>query len=153
MEVSRSSAFWSIGLSGLIGAAIGAGSMFFTQKQATTAENHYYMELDKLRHAAFVQPNLSFEERLAVLENLDQARRQGYRAVFDNNLRRDIIEVTAAIERIQEASRASEAAAAEARRIEEARAAAEAQARREQAVRTNPLIFLDCGPGTQFFCP
>jgi hypothetical protein len=153
MEVSRSSAFWSIGLSGLIGAAIGAGSVFFTQKQATTTENHYYMELDKLRHATFVQENLSFEERLAALQNLNQARRQGYRAVFDDNLSRDISEITAAISRIEEARRASEEAAAEVRRVEEARAAEEAQARREQAVRTNPLILMDCGPGTQFYCP
>ena len=40
-EISSRRSFWtSLGLSGLIGIAIGAGGMYFSLKQAITAENH-----------------------------------------------------------------------------------------------------------------
>lgn len=145
--------FWTLGLSGLIGAAIGAGGMFYSQKQANTAENHYFMELDQLRHSAFLNETVSFEDRLVDLHLLQQVNRSGFRTVFEQNLERDIEEIEASIAKIEQARLESEAAAEQARIAEEARAEAAAQARKEQAVRTNPLIFENCGFGTNRICP
>lgn len=147
------SSFWTIGLSGLIGAAIGVGGTFYSQKQATTAENHYFMELDQLRHSTFLNETVSFEERLVDLRSLQEINRSGFRFVFERNLERDIQEIEASIARIEQARLESEAAAEQARIAEEALAEAAAQGRREQAVRTNPLIFENCGFGTNRICP
>lgn len=150
---SSRGSFWTLGLSGLIGAAIGAGGMFYSQKQATTAENQYFMELDQLRHSAILSEKVSFEKKLDNLRLLQQVRSNGFRHVFEQNLERDIAEIESAIEKIEQARLESEAAAEEARRTEEARAEAAAQERKEQAVQTNPLIFENCGFGTKQICP
>ena len=148
---AQRSAFWSIGISGLIGAAIGAGGTFFAQKQANTAENHFYMELDQFRHAIVLNATTSFEEKRADLERLSKVRRNGFRAVFEDNLEKDISELDTRLANIRKAENA--AAAEEARRVEEAKAAAQAQARKEQAVRSNPIIFENCGGRSGVLCP
>ena len=155
--------FWSLGISGLIGAAIGAGGAYFTQKQANIVENQYFMELDFRRHSAMLSEGLSFEDKLENLNLLKDARIQGFQSIFDRNLKRDINEVTASITAIEKARKASEAAAATVRQQEEAaaiarqkeqdKADAAAQLRKEQAVRTNPVIFDSCGFGTNQICP
>lgn len=150
---SHRGSFWTIGLSGLIGATIGAGGMYFSQKQANTAENQYFMELDQLRHSAFLNSNVSFEERLEDLRSLQRVKDTGFRGVFEENLMRDIAELEISIKNIENARLESEAAAEEARLAEAAREEAASQARKEQAVRTNPLIFENCGFGTNRICP
>lgn len=148
-----SGAFWSWGISGLVGAAIGAAGMLISQKQANTAENHFYMELDQMRHAAFLNPDASFEDKLDDLMRLQSVRRHGFRRVFEQNLASDIAEIEDSLKEIQRARQQSEAAAARARQIETTKAAEAAQARKEQAVRTNPLIFENCGGRTNILCP
>lgn len=145
--------FWSWGIGGLIGAAIGAGSMYFSQQQSEISENHYFMELDRLRHAISLEEGTSFEEKLSLLTALREAKENGFRPVFAQKLDDDINDLTATIARIEQAEQEGAAAAEEARRIEEARAAAAAQERKEQAVRTNPLIFENCGGNTGRYCP
>jgi hypothetical protein len=152
-STSTHGSFWTLGISGLIGATIGAGGMYFSQKQANTAENQYFMELDRLRHSAFLNENVPFEAKLQDLNLLQEVRRNGFRHVFEQNLKRDIAEIELSIETIEQARLESEEAAREARRVEEARAEAAAQERKEQAVRTNPLIFESCGYGTTRICP
>lgn len=148
MTGSTKSSLWGFTLSGLIGVAIGAGGMVYAQKQATTAENQYYMQLDQLRHATFLDEDLSIEAKLEHFDLLRRVRRHGYREVFEQNLDSDMAELQASLDRIQQASDKSAA-----RAVEDARVAAEAQARKEQAVRTNPLIYQSCGAGTDRLCP
>ncbi len=145
--------FWTLGLSGLIGVVIGAGGMYFSQKQANTAENQYFMELDQLRHSTFLNEDVSFEDKLENLRILDNVRSRGFRHVFEKNLQRDISEIQDSIERIAEAKRKSEEAATAARLAEEQRAKDMAEIRKQQAVRTNPLIFENCGFGSNTLCP
>lgn len=150
---SSTNSFWQLGITGLLGAAIGAGGMFFSQKQANVAENQYFMELDQLRHSAFLNDTVSFEEKLENLNLFRDIRTHGFRTVFENNLKRDIAEITISIANIEQARKESEEAAAQVRQAEETKAAAAAQQRKEQAVRTNPLIFENCGFGTKQICP
>ena len=150
---NSANSFWQLGITGLLGVAIGAGGMFFSQKQANVAENQYFMELDQLRHSAFLNDTISFEDKLENLKLFQEIRTHGFRTVFENNLHRDITEITASIANIEQARKESAEAADQARKVEETKAAAAAQLRKEQAVRTNPLIFENCGFGTKQICP
>ncbi|WGI21561.1 hypothetical protein [Amylibacter sp. IMCC11727] len=145
--------FWRFGIVGLAGMVVGAGGMFISHQQATTAENQFYMELDQLRHSLVLEVDTSFEEKLSRIKLLKEAKNKGFEAIFESNLQRDIDEITLSISKIAAARKESEAAAEKARKAEEARAAAAAQARKEQAVRVNPLIFENCGRGTNKICP
>lgn len=149
----NSSSFWKFTAGGLAGAVIAYFGVLYAQKQASTAENHYFMELDQLRHAIILAETDNFEEKLELLIGLREAKESGFRPVFSRNLDSDIREVQDALARIAAAEQESVAAAVEARRQEEERAAAEAQERKEQAVRVNPLIYQDCGGNTGRYCP
>ncbi|MFW2544557.1 hypothetical protein ACN2XU_18125 [Primorskyibacter sp. 2E107] len=153
MSETGGASFWSIGLSGLIGVAIGAGGTFYAQKQATTAENEYFMALDQMRLSIMVSETMSFEEKQADLNRLQQVRHKGFRLVFDQNIDRDLEELDASLARISEARARSEAEAEAARQEETQKAAAAAQDQKVQAVRTNPLIMENCGRGTTIICP
>ena len=145
--------FWTIGISGLFGIFLGAGGMFFSSQQANTAENHYFMELDKLRHSIYLESSLSFEEKLAALKQLKEVMNRGYQFVFDENITQDIASISSSIWNINQASQASDLAAAEARIIEQKKLFDAAQKRKELAVKTNPLLYLDCGAGANQICP
>jgi hypothetical protein len=145
--------FWRFGIVGLAGMIVGAGGMYFSHQQATTAENQFYMELDQVRHAMFLDSGTSFEEKLTRMQLLKDAKDRGFQAIFESNLQNDIDEITRSIAKIDNARKESQLAAENARKAEEERAAAAAQARKEQAVRVNPLIFENCGRGTNKLCP
>ena len=131
------SSFWTIGLSGLLGAAIGASGVFFSQKQAVTEENQFYMEMDLLR-LSIISSDESLEERLKSLRKLEQTDRRGFRMVFKQDLKDDIQEYEDHIERISQEK--TEKAAEIARAAEEERAEAAAQESLEEAMRTNPYL-------------
>ena len=143
---------WPV-VTGVLGVAIGAGGMVYSQKQATTAENQYYMELDQLRHEAFLDEAQTFEAKLEYLMLLKRVRNHGFLTVFEDNLESDIEELTETISKIAEARKQSEEAAKIARQREVEKATAAAQARKEQAVKLNPMIYLNCGNGTGKLCP
>jgi len=167
VETASKRSFWSLGISGLVGAVIGIGGTFFSQQQANTAQNHYYMELDRLRHNIVLNDTVDFGEKFDDLQLLKEVKQNGFRSVFEQNLERDIEEISIAIENIKRAEEAAAEAAADADDAraaaeiaakaatsqENARAAAAAQARKEKAVRINPLIFENCGRGTGIHCP
>lgn len=145
--------FWSVTISGLIGVAIGAGSMFFAQKSATTAENQYFMELDLLRISTISDNKRSFEDKLEALTLLEKANTSGFRAVFLENLKEDIEQTSTVIANITEAQQESAEKAAQALREEQSKAALAAQQSKERAITTNPAFFFECGQGTKTICP
>ena len=140
-ETSTRGTFWIAVISGLIGAAIGAGGVYFSQEQATIAENQYYMQLDQLRLSEFASGE-SLEKRLESMRDFEKIENEGYRRSFNDSLKVSIDLLETEIAEIKKA--ASKNAEETARLEAEATAKAEAKRQFEQAVRTNPLIFDSC---------
>lgn len=162
--MEKSGAFLGFTVSGLIGGAIAYFGVIFAQQSAATAENQYFMQLDQIRHATYLSESLSFEDKLKELALLQDIKDNGFRVAFEGNLERDIARLEDELARIASAQEESDEAAASERAAAELRAANAAQQLKEEAVRTNPIIFQDCfggsrpsGPNTnrniQYQCP
>ena len=143
----------SFAIGGIMGTAIGAIAAYFAFVSADTAENQYFMQLDRMRLETLSDANQGFEAQLKFLQLLENAHKYGFRQVFEDNLKTDIKETKRAIANIQAAKKKTEAEAAAALLKEQEAAAQRAEAQKVKASKTNPIIFDACFQDRTRICP
>lgn len=141
--------FWSWGIGGLIGAAIGAGSMYFSQQQSAISENQLYMEMDRLRGAIFFNEDLSPEDRRDRIAELFASHEDGFREKFIDRSQSNLTELSERIALIEAEETEEQQEAVRQQQVQQL--AEEAQERKVIEAVTNPITYSECFGGPRAF--